>query len=82
MREKPTIQMKIILTWYVTSCMKCFCTQERFNPLTLELNPSPRNAAWRDFYWDFASWTMHFINICLKTQQMQQLFIQFINYVW
>jgi hypothetical protein len=25
---------------------------------------------------------MHFINICMKNQQMQQLFIQFINYVW
>jgi hypothetical protein len=25
---------------------------------------------------------VHFINICVKNQQMQQLFIQFINYVW
>jgi hypothetical protein len=25
---------------------------------------------------------MHFVNICVKNQQMQQLFIQFINYVW
>jgi hypothetical protein len=23
-----------------------------------------------------------FVNICVKNQQMQQLFIQFINYVW
>jgi hypothetical protein len=30
---------------------------------------------------DFASWTVHFVNICVKNQQMQQLFIQFINYV-
>jgi hypothetical protein len=25
---------------------------------------------------------VHFINICVKNQQMQQLFIPFINYVW
>jgi hypothetical protein len=25
---------------------------------------------------------MHFINICMKNQQMEQWFIQFINYVW
>jgi hypothetical protein len=31
---------------------------------------------------DFASWTMHFVNICVKNKQMQQLFIQFINYTW
>jgi hypothetical protein len=31
---------------------------------------------------DFSSWTVHFFNICVKNQQMQQLFIQFINYVW
>jgi hypothetical protein len=25
---------------------------------------------------------VHFVNIYVKTQQMQQLFFQFINYVW
>jgi hypothetical protein len=34
------------------------------------------------FTGDFASWTVHFINICKKNQQIHQLFIQFINYVW
>jgi hypothetical protein len=34
------------------------------------------------FTGDFASLTVHFINICLKNQQIHQLFIQFINYVW
>jgi hypothetical protein len=34
------------------------------------------------FTGDFASWTLYFINICVKNQQMQQLFVQFINYVW
>jgi hypothetical protein len=34
------------------------------------------------FIGDFASWTVHFINICVNNQQIHQLFIQFINYVW
>jgi hypothetical protein len=25
---------------------------------------------------------MHFVNICVKNQQIHQLYIQFINYVW
>jgi hypothetical protein len=25
---------------------------------------------------------VHFVNICAKNQQIHQLFIQFINYVW
>jgi hypothetical protein len=25
---------------------------------------------------------MYFVNICVKNQQIHQLFIQFINYVW
>jgi hypothetical protein len=52
------------------------------NPLMLELNPSTQRCLVRIFTGDFASWTVHFINICVKNQQMQQLFIQFINYVW
>jgi hypothetical protein len=34
------------------------------------------------FTGDFASLTVHFFNTCVKNQQMHQLFIQFINYVW
>jgi hypothetical protein len=34
------------------------------------------------FTGNFASLTVHVINICVKIQQMKQLFIQFINYVW
>jgi hypothetical protein len=52
------------------------------NPLTPELNPSAQRCLMRFFTGDFASWTMHFVNICGENQQMQQLFIQFINYVW
>jgi hypothetical protein len=34
----------------------------------------------RFFSGNFASWTLH-VNICIKNQQIQQLFIQFINNV-
>jgi hypothetical protein len=52
------------------------------NPLTPELNPLTQRCLTRFFTGDFASWTMNFVNTCVKKQQMQQLFIQFINYVW
>jgi hypothetical protein len=52
------------------------------NPLMPELNPSVQRCLTRLFTGDFASWTVHFINICVKNQQIHQLFIQFINYVW
>jgi hypothetical protein len=52
-----------------------------FNPLTPELNPSAQRCLTRSFTGDFASWTVHFVNICVENQQTQQLFIQFINYV-
>jgi hypothetical protein len=35
----------------------------------------------RFFTGDFASWTVHFVNICVKNQQIHQLFIRFIDYV-
>jgi hypothetical protein len=53
-----------------------------FNPLTLELNPSAQHCMTRFFTEDFASWTVHFVNIYVKNQQILQLIIQFINYVW
>src|SRR5215468_11773286 len=34
------------------------------------------------FYWGFSFLTVHFFNICMKNQQIHQLFIQFINYLW
>jgi hypothetical protein len=49
------------------------------NPLTPELNPSAQRRLTRFFAGDFASWTVHFVNVWLENQQMQQLFIQFIN---
>jgi hypothetical protein len=47
-----------------------------------ELNPSVQRCLTRFFTGDFASLTVHFMNICVKNQQIHQLFIQFINYVW
>jgi hypothetical protein len=53
-----------------------------FNPLTPELYPSSQRCLTKFFPGDFASWTVHFVNTCVKNQQIHQLFIQFINYVW
>jgi hypothetical protein len=50
--------------------------------LTPELNPSAQICLTRFFTGKFASWTVHFFNICVKNQQIHQLLIQFINYVW
>jgi hypothetical protein len=54
---------------------------QSINPLTPEWNPSAQRCLTRFFYWDFTSWTVHFVNICVKNQQIHQLFIQFNNYV-
>jgi hypothetical protein len=55
---------------------------EAINPLTPELYPSVQRCLTRIFTGAFASLTVHFVNIRMKNQQMHQLFIQFINYVW
>jgi hypothetical protein len=57
-------------------------TAYAFNPLTPELNPSAQRCLTRFLTGDFASLTVHFVNICVKNQKTHQLFIQFINYVW
>jgi hypothetical protein len=67
------------------SQIKCFISGRKvpdsnINPLTPELNPLAQRCLTRFFTGDFASWTVHFVNICVKNQQMQQLFIQFIMY--
>jgi hypothetical protein len=54
----------------------------RINPLTPELNRSAQRCLTRFFTGDFASLTAHFVNISVKNQQIHQLFIKFINYVW
>jgi hypothetical protein len=47
-----------------------------------ELNLSAQRCLTRFLLGIIASLTVHFIYVCMKNQQMQQLFIQFINYVW
>jgi hypothetical protein len=42
------------------------------NPLTPELNPSAQRCLTRFFTEDFASLTVHFVNICMKNQQIHQ----------
>jgi hypothetical protein len=56
--------------------------QQYIKHLTPEWNPSAQRCLTRFFTWDFDSWTQHFVNIWVKNQQKQQLFIQFINYIW
>jgi hypothetical protein len=46
------------------------------NPLTPELNPSAQRCLARNFTGDYASWTVHIVNICVKNQQIHQLLIQ------
>jgi hypothetical protein len=55
---------------------------DMINPLTPALNPSTQRFLTRFFTGDFASWIVHFVNVCAKNQQIHQLFTQFINYVW
>jgi hypothetical protein len=45
------------------------------NPLTPELNPSAQRCLTRFFTEDFASWTVNFVNIRMKNQQIHQLCI-------
>jgi hypothetical protein len=47
-----------------------------FNPSMPELNPSTQCCLMKFFTGDFASWTVQFVNICMKNQQIHQLFIQ------
>jgi hypothetical protein len=65
----------------VLSFVQCISCSQYINSLTPELNPSTQRCLTRFFTGDFASWAVHFVNICVKNQQMQQLFIKFINYI-
>jgi hypothetical protein len=76
-----------IFLWNVGNTSHCHIVQKpqnetSINPLMMELTPSVQCCQTRFFYRSFASWTLHFVNICVKNQQIHQLFIQFINYVW
>jgi hypothetical protein len=71
-----------LVTWCVAVDHEDCEDMNWINPQMPELNPSAQRCLARIFTGEFASWTAHFFNICVKNQQMHQLFIQFINYVW
>jgi hypothetical protein len=75
--SRRRVASKLCKLWQVTATRNTF-----INPLTPELNPSAHRCLKRIFPGGFASWTVHFVNVSVKNQQMQQLLIQFINYVW
>jgi hypothetical protein len=52
------------------------------NPLTPKLNPSAQRCLKKIFTGDFVSFTVNFVNICVKNQQIHELFMQLINHVW
>jgi hypothetical protein len=54
----------------------------RINPQRPELKSSEQRCLMRFFTGDFAFWTVYFVNVGVKNQQMQQLLIQFINYMF
>jgi hypothetical protein len=76
-RSYKTVFFKLLVLTYSSRLSRA-----EVNLLTPELNPSAQRCLTRFFTGDFASWTVHFVNICVKNQQIHRLFIQFINYVW
>jgi hypothetical protein len=66
------------------SMLVLYINCQSFWMLTLYAGIKSLNATLPDviFTGGFASWTVHFVNICVKNQHIHQLFIQFINYVW
>jgi hypothetical protein len=62
--------------------LKVSLKSDKINPLMPEFNPYAQRCLTRLFNADFASWTVHFVNICVKNQPIPKLFIQFINYQW
>jgi hypothetical protein len=78
--EQPSNQFHVMYIRFLGLKLSCILCD--FNPLKQELNPSAQRCLTRIFTGDFASWTLHFVNISVKNQQTQQLLIQFINYLW
>jgi hypothetical protein len=74
----PSINLIIV---YIKHDVTIYGLNKVINALTPELNTSAQRCLTRFFTGDFAYWTVHFVNIWVKNQQMQQLFIQFTNYV-
>jgi hypothetical protein len=70
------LDVVISVKWHI------YLLQSTINSLTPKLNLSAQRCLTRFFTRDFVSWTVNFVNICVKNQQMQQLLFHFINYVW
>jgi hypothetical protein len=51
------------------TCRKNILGNKSFNPLTPELNPSAQRCLTRFFTSAFAHRTLHFVNICVKTNK-------------
>jgi hypothetical protein len=75
------LTVRLLLTWSSSKCHPLtggqylykkysYVTSLRIlwvlNPLTPELNSSAQRCLTRFFTGDFASWTVHFVNICVK----------------
>jgi hypothetical protein len=54
--------------YYIKCCSRCQVFNYFFKPLTPELNSSAQRYLTRYFTGNFASRTVHFVKICLKTQ--------------
>jgi hypothetical protein len=86
--QQRAVTIKMFYKFGFLQCSRFLChlvlLSTTFNPLTPRLNPSSQRCLTRFFNGDFVSWTVHFVKngIRVKNQQMQKLFIQFINYVW
>jgi hypothetical protein len=46
---------------------------QEIKPLTPKLNPSAQRCLTRFFTGNFASWSVNFINICVKSQQIHPI---------
>jgi hypothetical protein len=58
---------EILIRKYMTVCS--YVEHPYFNPLTQELNPSAHRWLTRFFTGDFSSWTVHFVNTCVKNNK-------------
>jgi hypothetical protein len=68
--------IKIITTEIsISKTQKYSNSKTNVNLLTPELNPTAQRCLTSFFTGDFASWGVHFVNTCVKHQQIHQLLI-------
>jgi hypothetical protein len=76
-KDTSEICIQLLIILFLTDK---FETWVDLNTLTPELNLSAQRCMTIFFIGEFDSWTVHFVNIYVKTQQIHQLFIQFNMY--